>query len=489
MVQGSIEALTKEELLQLYRVARKINSIEDLKQLLSEVMDIAIETVGAERGFLVLLEGDEISVRVARGMDKEDVENPEEISYTILKEVVKTKKPVLTANAKSDPRFSGAQSVLLYNILSIVAVPLIKKGRLVGVIYLDSRTQKRTFTEHDLLFLSSFADLAAIAIENAEAREKLELENIRLRGVLGEKFGRASIVGKSKALMEVMEMVERVKLTDVPVLLEGESGVGKELIARYIHFTGPRRKGPFVPIYCGAFPETLLESELFGYKKGAFTGAVEDKKGLFEEADGGTFFLDEVSEIPAGVQVKLLRVLEEGKFRRLGETKERQVDVRIISATNRILEHEVTEGRFRQDLYYRLKVVKIRIPPLRERREDIPLLVEHFLELFTGGEKKITPRALEALMEYDWPGNVRELENTISYAVVMCRDDKIDVKHLPPEISGEVIHTEKPRTLREIEREAIIQALASTGGNKKKAAELLGISTKTLYNKIKEYGL
>jgi len=453
-------------------------------------MDIAIERTGAERGALVLISDEgEAEVRVARNMKKEDLENPEEISFTIVRNCFKTGKPVLTTNAKTDPRFLNSSSIMLYNILSIVAVPIPGRKRVQGVVYLDSRTARKIFSQEDLNFLLAFHQIAGIALEKVKKEKNLIYENFRLKSQLKEDYSFEGIVGKSRAIKSVINILPRVIASDVPVLIEGESGTGKELIAHVIHNSGQRSKRPFVPVYCGAFPANLLESELFGYKKGAFTGAVSDKMGLFEEADGGTFFLDEIAEVPLPIQTKLLRVLEHGVFRRLGDTKERKANVRLISATNRNLEELVKKGEFREDLYYRIKVIKIVLPPLRERKEDIPLLIEHFLKKYRKSELKVSKEAMDLFVSYNWPGNVRELENAVAHAIVMCTGKVIKPEHLPPEIVSGVDMFSEPTSLKEMEKKLIIQTLQKTGWNKKKSAEILGISTRTLHNKIKEYGL
>ena len=482
-------SLSKEQFQSLFNATKLINTTEGFKKLLNKVMDIAVESVGAERGFIVLMDDiGGLEVKVARNIDQSDIGENVEISFSAVKNVVEKGEAIITTNAKKDPRLKDASSVMLYNIISIIAVPLLSRGNIIGAIYLDTRTSNRVFTEEHLEFLKAFSEVAAIAIENVHFREQLQRENILLKQRIGERYSPNEVIGKSKKMQEIMEIVSRVSVSDIPVLLEGESGTGKELIARTIHYSGIRRNSKFVPVYCGGFPENLLESELFGYKKGAFTGAVENKPGLFEEADGGTFFLDEISEVPLNIQVKLLRVLEEGKFRRLGETKERQVDVRIISATNKELLKLVQENKFREDLYYRIKVVKVSLPPLRERKEDIPVLVHHFVKKYSSGNKKISKKAIQIMMKYKWPGNVRELENVISYAVVMSQGDEITEKDLPAELYSE-IDEKLPENLNLniLEQRAIKNALKLAKGNKTLAAKSLGISKRTLLNKIKQY--
>jgi two-component system, NtrC family, response regulator AtoC len=336
-----------------------------------------------------------------------------------------------------------------------------------------------------------------------EERERLKAENARLRGTTSDEALPGGIVGKSRRLLDIFATVRKVAGYKSTVLLLGESGTGKELVARALHEQSPRAKGPFVPINCGAIPETLLESELFGYAKGAFTDATRDKRGLIEEANGGTLFLDEIGEMPLSLQVKLLRFLQEDEIRRVGDSKAMTVDTRVVAATARDLVEMVKTGTFREDLYYRLNVLQITIPPLRERKDDIPLLVEHFLSRY--GERlgranmTISREALRALMDYGWPGNVRELENTIERAMVLADSERIEVENLPERLSqgptdapplaflGDDLSIKK--AVRTIERELIRRSLEKTGGNRTRAAELLEISHRALLYKIKEYGL
>lgn len=493
MRKNTIEKhIKKESLLSLYRISKILNSILDLHSLLEKIMDLAIRTTGAERGFLMLKEGKELNIKVARKIDKKTIKNPTGLSRTIIDKVLSKGEPILTSNALQDPRFSKSESVIMYKILSILSVPLICKDKDLGLLYIDARTQKNVFDKSSLAYLSAFANLASIAIENAKLREDLSNENVQLKMQVRFSGSYENIIGTSDEMKRVLHLVEKVKDNDVPVLLEGESGTGKELIARAIHRVGPRNEKNFIAQYCGALPETLLESELFGYKKGAFTGANTDKVGLLEEADGGTFFLDEIGEVQLPLQTKLLRFLEEGTIRRLGDTVEKKLNVRIISATNKNLDAEVSKGNFRDDLYYRLKVVKILIPPLRKRRKDIPLLINFFLKQYSPLRSiEVTRDAMKKLTEYLWPGNIRELQNAISFAVVMAGEKKIGIDDLPPEIISKTPfpHIKYGMSISEMEKALIKLTIEGLAGNRKEAARILGISLRTLHNKIKEYGI
>ncbi len=333
--------------------------------------------------------------------------------------------------------------------------------------------------------------------ERAVREAALRREVNRLRREVHKEYSFHQILGKSKAMHEVFELIRRVADSPTNVLITGESGTGKELVAKAIHYNSDRREGPFVPINCAAIPETLLESELFGHMKGAFTDAKADKRGLFEEAQKGTLLLDEISELPLMLQAKLLRVIQEREVRRVGSTRAAPVDVRIFAATNLMLTEEVKAKRFREDLFYRLNVIEIRLPPLRERKEDIPLLVEAFLRKCAEASHKevrgMTESALAMLIDYPWPGNVRELENVIERAVTLARGEKIVPEDLPPAILGargerRVIDeaAERALPLQAIEREYILRILEKTGGNKYQAAQMLGIDRKTLYRKLAE---
>ena len=342
-------------------------------------------------------------------------------------------------------------------------------------------------------------DELKMAVAKALEMRRLRSENVHLRQELKEKYGFRNIIGASPKMQEVYNLVSQVAESDISVLILGETGTGKELIARAIHYNSPRRNSPFVILNCAAIPDELLESELFGHVKGAFTGAIRDKKGKFEAADTGTIFLDEIGELKGGLQAKLLRVLQDQEFDKVGGTKPIKVDTRIVSATNKDLEAEAREGQFREDLYYRLNVVSIKLPPLRERREDVPLLTNHFLKKHSPKKtpKKLAPETLDLLMKYDWPGNVRELENVIERAIVLGKDKEILPGDLPQKIQNlekhrKVVVLDVPDTgvaLDEVEKELILTALKRTGGNQTRAARFLGISRSALLYRMEKHSL
>jgi Nif-specific regulatory protein len=479
----------------LYRISETINLLLEKENFFEAILDLVIELTGAERGVLFLLDQGQFKVAAGRKMDKETILDARRVSRSVLREASQKEAPVFVQDALTDPRFASSRSVLLNRIRSLLCVPLVSRGEVLGTIYLDSRVTTSLFSEEEKEFLVAVAHLLAATIDKTLAYRKLEEENIYLREALVFEDQKGQIIiGTSEEMQKVYRTIETVAPTESAVLLIGETGTGKGVLARMIHEKSGR-KGKFVHVDTGAIPENLFESELFGYVRGAFTGAIRDKKGLIEEAEGGTLFLDEISNLTLQLQAKLLTVIEERTFRRVGDTEEKESDVRFIFATNKNLETEVKEGRFREDLYYRLTAVGVRVPPLRERREDIPVFVDHFIKKFNREFGKevtgVTPKALKALMRYPWPGNVRELKNVLERAVLLAKGSRIDFEDLDPQITGWQEMEEKPISLKEekaaLEAKRIHRALIATQGNVKKAAELLSIRREQLYRLIKRY--
>ncbi len=526
---GDDALVDADRLERLHRIAKALNSTLHLDRLLEIIMDHVVEVSGAERGFLVLAsEGDRPEARVARNFEQEDVRSPEgAFSASIVRAVMRTGEPVLTANAVEDDRFSDALSVSTIRARSVLALPFHVRGRIVGAVYVDNRLQRGAFGMAELETLTSLMDLAGAAIERARLygenerhleelevlnrRLKLRVESTerqlnetrdRLRTVGEPERSYPQIVGESKTMRDVLRLLDKIVQTEEPVLIVGESGTGKELIARAIHRNGPRARRPFLSENCAALPDTLLESELFGHVRGAFTGADRDKKGLFELADKGTLFLDEVGDMSPEMQKRLLRALQEGEIRPVGGKSVRKVDVRIISASNKDLERLVRAGEFREDLYYRLKVLTIRLPPLRDRKDDIPRLLSHFLQLHAAKDprpRRLDPSVLEALQTYDWPGNIRELENEVK-RMLSLSDDVILTDVLSDQVRrGVGLRSEVPgdddgvqnllELVEAVERREITKALERAQGNKTRAAEMLGISRFTLQRKLDKYGM
>jgi transcriptional regulator with GAF, ATPase, and Fis domain len=506
------------------QVSRRLNSATTRDEVVESAMDAAIELTGAERGFLILVEGVErrgrrrLRVAVARNVDREKVGKAHlKFSRGISEQVIQTAEPVLTVDAALDPRFSTQRSVHAMRLKSVACVPIDSPEGVLGAIYLDNRFQSGGFDERDVNLLLAFSDTVAVALTKASVHDELvrrtrELEAERQRAealmasqaqhidelshqlqerrqMIDRQYDYSAIVASSSAMERVFDLLDRVVPSELTVLIEGESGTGKELVARAIHWNGPRSNGPFVPVNCGALTETLLESELFGYRRGAFTGATSDHAGLFESASGGTLFLDEIGETSPTMQVKLLRALQDGRVRPVGSNEHIPVDVRLICATNRNLAEEVDGGRFRQDLYYRLAVVTIEVPPLRQRAEDIPAISERLLDTWAKNHRrsvpKLDPRALRRMLAHRWPGNVRELENVLARACLMSDGKTIGVGDLDlPSVAPDG----RPlRGYRPGEAARMQSVLEATGWNVSEAARTLGMPRATFYRKLKRY--
>ncbi|MBI3820114.1 MAG: sigma-54-dependent Fis family transcriptional regulator [Planctomycetes bacterium] len=515
-----------KRLLALLEASRALNSERTFKPLLDFIVDRAVDLLGAERGFVVVDRDGKLDVPSARNVDREDVRKAlEKISSSIVNQVLRSGVAIVADDAAADSAFSSSRSVMDLRLRSVLCVPLKTRNKTIGALCLDNRFARGRFTEADREFLEAYAAHAAIAIENARlheenaqvrarleelnkqledkaARALAELERIQREAVVARPDpleGRyESIVGRGPQMMEVLKLVDRVKDGDYPVLIRGESGTGKELIARAIHDNGPRRAKPFVAVNCSSINESLLESELFGVKRGAFTGAHEDRKGLIEVAAGGTLFLDEVAEMSLALQSKLLRFLQDHKVRRVGGTEEILMNVRIISATHRPLEDMIIKNLFRQDLFFRLRVVEIRVPSLREHRANIPELVATFLQKECkriGAEKNISNEAMAKLMARDWPGNVRELENEVTRLFALSGDtitpDLVEMKRSATVAMpiDEAVHALVGRRLEEIESALIRATLQKTGGNKTEAARILAIPRRTFYSRLATLGI
>jgi transcriptional regulator with GAF, ATPase, and Fis domain len=489
-----------DRLLAIYDMIRVLNSETDPDSLLEAMLDMALDVVRAERGMILLSDngGLDYHVRLARNLEKETISDAAEFSRNVVLQAGRG-KAVLAMDTGEDERLRELKSVSMYGIRSVICVPLRSRGKVIGAVYLDNRTGSSMFTPDDLRFLEAFADHAALALENAQIRKQLESENLRLQHAAEERVRFDNIVGRCPAMQQVYDLISKVAESSLPVLIQGESGTGKELVARAIHYNGSRRRKPFLSENCSAIPETLLESELFGHVKGAFTGAERDRNGLFEQADTGTLFLDEVGDMSPAMQARLLRVIQEGEVRRVGGERRVHVDVRLVAATHRTLPDEVKAGRFREDLLYRLQVLVIHLPPLRERPGDITLLVEHFLERI-GKERgrpisELRSAVMERLEHCRWPGNIRQLENTLQRLTLLAGDGPITMtvvesdRDLRRLLVGETDGTEAIYSLERNEEERIREALKATGGNRTRAAKLLGISRATIFRKIKQYDL
>lgn len=499
---------TKDELLRiknaeltaLLEVSKALGSSFEIDKNLSHAMRILSNFLGMKRGTVTLLDPEtkELTIVAAYGLTREEIlRGKYKIGEGIVGRVVKSGYPMVIPNIGEEPMFlNRTLSRIDKDRIAFLCVPIKFKGEILGVLSADRIFEEKISLEEDLRVLKIVSSLIAqyIKLNQVYLTEKREKENLTFE--LKGKYSFPNIVGSSDSMQEVFKAVNKVARGNTMVLLRGESGTGKELIAKAIHYESPRAKGPFIALNCAALPENLLESELFGYEKGAFTGAVSSKKGRFELADGGTIFLDEIGDITPAIQVKILRVIQEHEFERLGGTKTIKVDVRIIAATNRDLESAVKEGTFREDLYWRLNVVPIFLPSLRERKEDIPLLIEHFLNRFNkihGKRITISKEALRKLLDYHWPGNVRELENTIERLVVMVDGNLILPENLPIHMVMEDRFIMERETLlkdlKAIEKERISKALKECGYVQARAARLLGITQRQLSYKARKYGL
>ncbi len=407
-------------------------------------------------------------------------------------EIIRNRSIDLVISDLKMPGMSGLE--LLRQVHSFAPSTLFIVMTAYGTV--DTAVEAMKEGAYDYLTKPINLDQLELLIGRALKGRALEMENLYLKEQLEKKYGLEHMVGRSRAMEKVFELIRQVSNTNATVLITGESGTGKEVVARAIHQQSFRKNQPFIPIHCAALTPSLLESELFGHEKGSFTGAVARKKGKFEAADGGTVFLDEINEIPLEMQVKLLRFLELKELERVGGTESIPVDVRLLAASNADLEKLVRQGRLREDLYFRLNVLRLQLPPLRERPEDIPILVHEFIHEFSRENRKeitsITPAALRALQKYRWPGNVRELKNCLEAMVVLAKNPVLDLEDLPPGIEAaqaEQLPEPSELNLKKREKEAIAAALRRTSGNKRRAAELLGISRRTLYRKLEEYGL
>jgi Nif-specific regulatory protein len=495
-----------DRLQHLLQASRAVTSTLDLNELLVRIVDAVVRIAAADRGFLMLMRDDgKLRFEIARSRDETTLP-PEEfqISWGIAEEAAHRRETVWVPDAVGSSLFQDRKSVRELSLRTVVAFPIQSAGRVLGVLYIDSHSIAHEFTPEDIALLEGVAAVVAVGIENArlhealkDSKNRLEIENLNLRRALKQDVRYGLLIGKSPRMQRVIELMEKVIPTQVSVLINGETGTGKELVARAIHQNGPRKDRNFIAVNCGALPENLLESELFGYKKGAFTGANEDRVGLFEAADQGTIFLDEVGEMPAALQVKLLRVLQDSQIRRVGDTVSRKVDIRLIAATNRDLKTEVEAGRFRQDLFYRLNVVPVELPPLRERGEDILLLSQHFLDIQSKQQEKsvrgMASEARELLLRYPWPGNVRELENAMARAVALADENAVLEPHLFGLGATVARRWDGQHTLREtldaVEAETVREALRQCDSNVSRAARALGVSRQHLHNRMNFHGI
>lgn len=492
--------LMARDLSALMKISTTINSLRSMDALQHRLLELIFEVVPAEHGAILLVEEGREEFAAHFGWDRraggpEQSGQPVRVSRTIARQVLQEGVALLSNDISEGEAFSATASLIASQTRSLLCVPLQLFDKALGVIYLDTSDPKARFDEDHLRLLTAVANIAAVAMENVRHVEWLESENQRLHTEIKIEH---NMVGESPRMRDVYQFIARVAPTDSTVLIGGESGTGKELAAHAIHLNSPRAGKPFAAINCAALTETLLESELFGHERGAFTGAIAQKKGKLEAADGGSIFLDEVAELVPTFQAKLLRVLQEREFERVGGTRSIKVNIRLIAATNKDLEEGVKDGSFRQDLYYRLNVVRLVMPPLRERREDISLLASYFAAKCSQKCKRkvsgISAEARAYLMSYDWPGNVRELENAIERAVVLGSSDFIRPEDLPEAVlegepSTDVAVTKYHEAIKQAKKQLILKAVEEAHGNYTEAAKLLGVHPNYLHRLIRNLNL
>ncbi len=473
----------------LYLLSEQLLSVTDEEELFDLVLSTATKETLAERGFLGLVpegqQADPYALNVVRFWDRDQGKKAEtlEMSESILQHIQRERKAVLVRDV-ADQRDFG-MSVVNLKIRSFICVPIAHRDRLLGLLYVDTRGETEQLDRSDLEFVSTLGRMAGMSLENLWIYSRLQRENEQLRNLVR---GGHQLIGSCQAIKSMFELIDKVAPRDASVLITGENGTGKELIARAIHARSARKDKPFVAVNCAAIPPHLVESELFGHEKGAFTGAIQSTEGKFDLANGGTLFLDEIGDMPLDMQVKILRAVQERCFYRVGGKEEIAVDIRVISATNRDLKQSIENGSFREDLFFRLAVVTVVVPALRDRGDDVIEIAEHFLQAGPSSIK-LTRAAQDCFRAYHWPGNVRELRNVLEQAVILGDGKKITPSDLPPHIrqkgQGKMVFMLKP--LREVEKQYVNRILEETDGNKAKAAAILGISRETLYQKLKQY--
>jgi Nif-specific regulatory protein len=495
-----------KELSLLFQVSQLLDSSPDLRDVVGPVLKVLQELTGIVQGAITLLnrETGEISIEAAIGLSDPQMERGRyKLGEGVTGKVVQTGRPAIIPRIAEEPLFldkTGSRKNLNWRDISFICVPIKLGKEVIGTLGADWYFSEKTSLDDNVRLLSIVGSMIAQAVKlrqsAQEERQKLLEENFRLQEELKNRFRPANIIGNSKAMEKIYALIAQVSKSDTTVLIRGESGTGKELVAHAIHYNSQRAEKPFIKVNCAALPETVIESELFGHEKGAFTGAVSMRKGRFELAHGGTLFLDEIGDLTPSTQIRLLRVLQEREIERVGGTSTIKVNVRIVAATNRILENLIESGTFRQDLYYRLNVFPIHLPPLRSRKTDILLLADYFVEKYSKlnhkNVRRISTPAIDMMMSYHWPGNVRELENCIERAVIVSGDDVIHGHHLPPtlqtaESSGTLPRSTLDAALESMEREMIQEALKSARGNMAKAARALGISERIMGLRVRQY--
>jgi transcriptional regulator with GAF, ATPase, and Fis domain len=486
----------------LHDFSVKLINRKNVDELLEAMLDDIIELFHADKGFLLLIEGAEAAagggkadgerllVRASRNVRREAITNAEgQVSDSIVRRVIEQARGVIVSDALADTNFGRSESVIALKLSSVMCAPLLSQGQVIGALYVGNDKIKQLFDRAQLDLLSIFASQASLILQNAMLLSALRADKAKLVAELSDKkFG--EIIGACPGMLEVFRKLQKVASTDISVLITGETGTGKELIAKELHRRSPRASGPFVTINCGAIPENLIESELFGHVKGAFTGAVMSRPGKFQVADKGTLFLDEIGELPLNLQVKLLRALQERIVFRVGDSKPEKVDIRIVAATNRNLEEEIRTGNFREDLYYRLNVVNLWLPPLRDRGDDVLIIAKVLLSKYAdelkSAVKGFSPAALAAIKKSPWPGNIRQLENVIKKALVLCDQTLLSPEDLDLGQAAEAGILPLEKAKEEFQRKYVLEVLERNNGNRTQTARDLGVDPRTIFRYLEK---
>ncbi|MCC6214586.1 MAG: sigma 54-interacting transcriptional regulator [Polyangiaceae bacterium] len=479
----------------LHAFSERLMATASVDELLGALLDDVIEVTGAARGVVLLVDpGDGVEtrprVRAARNVRREAMEDASgQISDSIVRQVIESRRPIIVSDALADTTFGKSESVIALSLKSVMCVPLLSAGAAIGAIYVGNDEVKHLFDRAQLDLLVIFAGQASLILQNAMLVNALRADKEKLAAELGDKrFG--DIIGACPGMLEVFRKLQKVASTDINVLITGETGTGKELIAREIHRRSNRIKGPFITVNCGAIPENLMESEMFGHVKGAFTGAIASRPGKFQSADGGTLFLDEVGELGPSLQVKLLRAIQERVVFRVGDSRPEKCDIRIVAATNRNLEEMIKTGEFREDLYYRLNVVNLWLPPLRDRGDDVFILAKALLSKYAdemgSPVRGFSPQALSAVRKHAWPGNIRQLENRIKKALVLCDKPLLGPEDLDlgPEAQAPILPLEKAK--EEFQRRYVLEVLERNNGNRTQTARDLGVDPRTIFRYLEK---
>lgn len=479
----------------LVRFSEKLLLGMDVSDIFKVLLDAVISLTGASKGFLIHISGDRMVIPAARNVDRVDIgSDPAQVSDSVVARVIKQRKAIIISDAMNDTILGQSRSVVDLQLKSVMCVPLLAKDSLIGVLYVGNEGLGAMFGPDDLELLKVFAAQAGLILQNALLLDELRIENLDLARDLqaGSGLGGA-MIGNHQRMVEVFRTLDKIAPTDISLLVTGETGTGKELVARELHVRSNRRDKPFVSINCGAIPENLLESELFGHKKGAFTGAVADKQGKFEDANGGTLFLDEIGEMPMNLQVKLLRVLQQREIERVGEGKPRPVDIRVISATNKHLEEEIASGRFREDLFYRLNEVLLELPPLRDRGDDVVLIAQHILarykKLYPGKANGFSTEAIDGVRDYVWPGNVRQMENRIKKGLVLSEGPMLTPADLGFGGTAKPQRRWKPLNdaREDFQTRYIKECLEAHEWNKAATARALDVDPRTIFRYVEKF--